>query len=277
MKERYIPLFKEQSATIPSPMLANTYKPGETRLPDKIVVQPKLDGIRALLNTKTGKLYSRDKIEIPMPHITKAVLEANITEVEWLDGELYQHGLNFGQILSLVRRQSPKIQFYIFDCISSHSFTERYKLLQRLSSKLNSKAFSLVASFEINSSDLNFYHEQFKAHKFEGTIIRIPDRNYEMTRTNSMYKHKDFIDEDYEITGFVQERSGVTTLGALEFKTSEGTKFTARPMGSDSLKKYIWDHQDEFIGKICTVRYQEKSPDGKVPRFPRAIVRFEQK
>jgi hypothetical protein len=48
MKERYIPLFKEQSATIPSPMLANTYKPGETRLPDKIVVQPKLDGIRAL-------------------------------------------------------------------------------------------------------------------------------------------------------------------------------------------------------------------------------------
>lgn len=56
--------------------------------------------MRCIADVKTGKLWSRKRKQIlGLPHIEKAVRDLGPVAlkhgVEWLDGELYVHGLTF--------------------------------------------------------------------------------------------------------------------------------------------------------------------------------------
>jgi len=95
------------------PMLAQKFEDRELSLQYPVYSQPKLDGIRCIVQKEEGKIISRTRsgrdIEA-IPHI--------LEELEYffelypnaiLDGELYNHDLkhDFNKIVSLVRKQVP--------------------------------------------------------------------------------------------------------------------------------------------------------------------------
>lgn len=95
------------------PMLAQKFEDREATLEYPVLSQPKLDGIRCIIQKKDGKVISRTRngraIEA-IPHILEELeyfFDENPNAI--LDGELYNHDLkhDFNKIVSLVRKQVP--------------------------------------------------------------------------------------------------------------------------------------------------------------------------
>lgn len=95
------------------PMLAQKFEDRESTLEYPVYSQPKLDGIRCIVQKEDGKIISRTRsgrdIE-SIPHILEE-LECffELYPNAILDGELYNHDLkhDFNKIVSLVRKQAP--------------------------------------------------------------------------------------------------------------------------------------------------------------------------
>jgi DNA ligase 1 len=106
-----------------SPMLAQKYEDRKNETPYPLYCQPKLDGIRCIVQRRdtTKELQSIDEVELvaktrngkvidAVPHILESLRAFFISHPEAiLDGELYNHDLkdNFNKITSLVRKQKP--------------------------------------------------------------------------------------------------------------------------------------------------------------------------
>ncbi len=267
--------------TIFKPMLANKWEDRKNKIAYPVYSQPKLDGIRCIVKsdgmwTRTGKPI------ISAPHIFEALkpmLEKNPDLI--FDGELYtdKYANDFNAIVSLVKKTKPTaqdlkdsakvIEYHIYDLPSCDDvFTERFKALHQM--KLP-KCCVLVATDQIdNVNDLYGYYEDYVSLGYEGQMIR-SDSKYENKRSNSLLKHKSFLDEEYKIMG-VEEGGGNLTgmVGALVFESKRGDKFTASVNGGWDYLKQLWKERKSLIGKKATVAYFNLTPDGK-PRFPKVL------
>lgn len=261
----------------PLPMLAR--EADVSKLPQQFTTQPKLDGIRAVCNSSTGELWSRRRTQhIGLPHIEDAVKALGYTN-KWLDGELYKHGLGFQTIASIVRKttnadpeKSRVIQYHIYDiCDSSMPFWKRETFLETLRDRIRQlglgEVLVVVPETPATPDTLSYVHERNLSKRYEGTMIRLPNTKYEPgKRSKGLLKLKDFRQEEYTVTG-VKKAAHEDTLGSVECVMRDGQVFYATPSMTDEEKQYIWDHPDEFIGKVCTVKFFETTDDGK-PRFP---------
>jgi DNA ligase 1 len=97
----------------PKPMLAQDLHDHLKKLTivESLFFQPKLDGNRALIDLTNGKMYSRNRKEIPhLSHISEAVVvacqELISVGIRWVDGELYSPNMSFNMIQTLIRRVS---------------------------------------------------------------------------------------------------------------------------------------------------------------------------
>jgi DNA ligase-1 len=54
-------------------------------------------------------------------------------------------------------------------------------------------------------------------------------------------------------------------------QTEEGKEFACRPRGTREERQQLFESGDNYIGKMLTVRYQEKTDDGLL-RFPVGIA-----
>lgn len=105
---------------------------------------------------------------------------------------------------------------------------------------------------------------------WEGIILNL-DTPYECKRTKNLIKVKKFFSADLKCIG-IEEGAGRNkgTLGALicDYKGNNvnvGTGF------SDKDRKQIWQHPEDIIGKIISVKYKEetKNKDGGISiQFP---------
>lgn len=104
----------------------------------------------------------------------------------------------------------------------------------------------------------------------EGLMINLQDV-YQFKRTSSLLKVKKMNDLDLTVVGFEEGANRLAgTLGALlvEYKNNivkVGSGF------SDELRKEIWLHQEEWLGRTVIVQYFEetKNQDGGISlRFP---------
>lgn len=105
---------------------------------------------------------------------------------------------------------------------------------------------------------------------WEGIMLNL-DTPYECKRTKNLIKVKKFFSCDIKCTG-IEEGSGRNkgTLGALicDYK---GNKVNVGSGFSDEDRKRIWQHPENIIGKIISVKYKEetKNKDGGVSiQFP---------
>ena len=283
-KEYFADVNAIDSYTAFKPMLAHDF----TKTPvTSGITQPKLDGIRMVVNTRG--LYSRSNKEIvAVPHIAEALAEfIKDHPTVTLDGELYNHELkdNFQKITSLVRKtvnlgadelaeSKELVQYHIYDMFDSANpdmtFMQRYNWIQKNVHLVNKKAVGihLVASAICETSEeIDVMYGEYTTAGYEGQMVR-QDTIYENKRSKGLLKRKEFITEEYQVVE-VHEGQGNWAGYAkrLTLKMADGTTFSSGIRGSQSQLKTLLENPNI---DWATCRYFELSNDG-VPRFPVTI------
>ena len=283
-KEYFVDVNAIDSYTAFKPMLAHDF----TKTPvTSGITQPKLDGIRMVVNTRG--LYSRsNKPIVAVPHIAKALAEfIKDHPTVTLDGELYNHELkdNFQKITSLVRKtvnlgadelaeSAELVQYHIYDMFDSANpnmtFMQRYNWIQKNVHLVNKKAVGiyLVASAICETSEeIDVMYGEYTTAGYEGQMVR-QDTIYENKRSKGLLKRKEFITEEYEVVQ-VHEGQGNWAGYAkrLTLKMPNGTTFSSGIRGSQAKLKELLENPNI---DWATCRYFELSNDG-VPRFPVTI------
>jgi len=283
-KDYFVDVNAIDSYTAFKPMLAHDF----TKTPvTSGITQPKLDGIRMVVNTRG--LYSRSNKEIvAVPHIAEALADfVKDHPTVTLDGELYNHELkdNFQKITSLVRKtvnlgadelaeSKELVQYHIYDMFDSANpdmtFMQRYNWIQKNVHLVNKKELGihLVASAICETTEeIDVMYGEYTTAGYEGQMIR-QDTVYENKRSKGLLKRKEFITEEYEVVQ-VHEGQGNWAGYAkrLTLKMPNGTTFSSGIRGSQAKLKELLENPNI---DWATCRYFELSNDG-VPRFPVTI------
>jgi DNA ligase-1 len=249
--------------------------------------QAKLDGVRCLvaediMQTRNGKVF------VSSPHIREN-LESFFEEFPdyILDGELYNHELknDFEKIISLARKTKPTekdlieskemVEFHVYDVITPEpmSYTERLEFLKEnvigRFEKVLVVPTTIVNSLEETEEKLGEYLES----GYEGQMLRKSNAPYEHRRSSSLLKHKEFEDEEFEIVDLIEGKGNWSSYcKSVVIRLPNGEVQRSGMRGNFKNGREILENKSEYIGTQVTVRYQNKTADGKL-RFP-VVVAF---
>ncbi len=286
------------------PQLAHKYIPptqpkgsGEyyiTKFP--VVIQPKIDGIRALveLDGNTVQLKSRTGISFKwLDHISQELFRffPYLPRGVRLDGELYNHNPSFNQIISIVRRQKTKhpkndeILYYIYDLMIPETPTEqRYEILRKafnswVKDNGPSKYIRVILSTVVGSNEeIEEHHRKYVGMGYEGLMIRrfgytatnLRETKmswYKGNRNQNLLKYKHFQDEEGLVIDVLSGEGREDGLALFKVRDPRGNELTIRPRGKFEQRKRWLQEKDECIGKQYTYRFFGLS-EYDIPRFP---------
>ena len=269
------------------PMLAVEVDLGKLRYP--CVVSPKLDGIRCLV--KDGVVVSRSLKPIRNKHT-----QLMFSPLEGFDGELIVGEPTASDVFQKTTsgvmsiEGTPKVTYHVFDKwnVEGH-YEDRLSWLCDLP-----KGCVLVQStWCYNQEELLSCYNKYINQGYEGVMVRDPSKPYKFGRatgnSQELLKLKPFVDDEFKVVGFTErmhnsngavrnelgnlERSSskeglvpTNSLGALVVEYGE-TTFEVGTGFTDEQRKDIWLNQDDYLGKLVKVRYQEIGVKDK-PRFP---------
>ena len=274
------------------PMLAYPVSEKPINYDDKVFMQPKLDGVRCLIqyeqvdldfDTKLNsgyevKAYSRTGKEWKnIDHILfnlKPWFALNPHVI--LDGELYNHDLkdNFEKIISLVRKTKPTdedrlesadlVQFHCYDIIDeTKTFEERNNFI--IQNVPRNHCIKHVDTFEVGTlnNSVEEYaksqHQQNLADGYEGSIVRTNDA-YKCGRSWNLRKFKDFHDDEAMILDWVEgkgKRKG--TIGKFMAQDSAGNIFGMPVMDRFDYLQDNFEEMKTWVGKLATFTYFERT------------------
>ena len=258
------------------PMLAKVWSEHCSHVTYPVMVQPKLDGVRALWDGRTLLSRTGHSIECPcsvLSSLCKIALTCGPNL--HLDGELFSKSMTFDAISGQVRRldqgmskSGEEIEYWVFDVVSSSPFSTRNIWLKEASNSLAMPGIVfLPASTAKSEAEVHAMAKLYIEEGFEGCMVRAMSEPYIHTRTLALLKLKKFLDEEGVVTG-MQPGKGrhLGVLGALivqgeGWKSEVGTGFT------DFERRKFWECKDHVIGQTCTVRFQSKTSKGSL-RFP---------
>ena len=274
------------------PMLAYPASNKPIDYTKKVFIQPKLDGVRCLIQYENRPLKNVDDLS---GQLTENVVVAySRTGKVWknihhileqlkpffkkypnviLDGELYNHDLknDFEKIISLVRKTKPTeedrlesakmVQFHCYDIID-----EKLTFEQRINF-INESLMLLGNSIDIVDTNRVFKHEEALdihynanlANGYEGSILRTNDP-YACKRSHNLRKFKDFHDTEATITGWVEgkgKRKG--TVGKFMAVDADGNEFGMPVMDKFKFLQDNFKLMQSYVGKIATFTYFERT------------------
>lgn len=275
----------------------------------EVVVQVKLDGWRMRIKVDANEITfysSSGDVVLPFPQIERSIRKTFDkiydyvnqkygVEEYYLDGEIYLHskkindkgevcGENefggFQNVASACATQvhitpekqelRDRMQFYIFDVCLQSPYSIREKVINYF---VDNEYVMKVESHHIKANDeeIKMYFEKFLSQGYEGLMIRQLDMPYEFKRTKQIVKYKPLMDDEFQIVGFKKSITG-ETLGSFECSLPDGRRFFANPkdtFGTEKMKKEIWEHKKDYIGKWITIEFLEYTND-RILRHPRA-------
>ena len=286
-------------------MLAHDGANHEKKITGKKLLEPKLDGVRAVtvvdFESRTVTMYTRNgKVLENFSHITDAIL-AQIDELARsyvLDGEVVSN--SFQELMTQVHRkgdvQAQDARLMLFDVVPLVEFKAGQSVMgqRRRSNLLRSFApifeqtncVDIIPQKEVNLDeflgDIEYkdYNKEMVAAGFEGIMIKDPDAKYECKRSTSWLKQKPFIEVSLEIKD-VEEGTGrnVGKLGAFVCEGIDDGKTIKVNVGSgftDGNRSEYWDGRTTVLGQVVEVRADAitQNQDGTYSlRFPR-FMRF---
>jgi DNA ligase-1 len=254
------------------PMLAHKYDEARINWSLPVYIQPKLDGVRCLF-TKDGAFSRTGKQFKNLAHIELALISffkqhPNIV----LDGELYNHKLkrDFEKIISLVRKQKPTaddrldaqhlVQFHVYDYIDDKYDNYQIRMGQLACSDIYDAQIKHVPTLLADSySYARTLHEEFLEDGYEGSIIRLNGRSYDLM------KFKDFSDAEATIVGYELGKGKRTgTLGKFLMLDDEGIQFGCPPGKGYSYKDLanMLLNINDYIGQRATFTYFQRTQAG---------------
>lgn len=260
------------------------------KLCDTMLVQPKLDGVRAWVDWVDGEpllISSQGHTITSVPHINLALKKLrDVTGLARLyDGEIYSHGLSFEDIISRAKRTTElhkdflTLQYHIFDYKDSEMQAYRSRTLQDLERVWEGVddtelhyALNFVPTITAEREQIAEYLDRFVRDGYEGIIIRNPLASYVETRPYTILKWKPSKKDWYQITAVEEAVSEDGTplgrVGAFVCRDSYGNTFRCGPgLGAThSVASELWQKREELIGQYAEVYYQNLTTKG-VPRF----------
>ncbi|CAD7941783.1 unnamed protein product [Amoebophrya sp. A25] len=264
-------------------LLAQTWEPGKIDVAGWWVSE-KLDGVRAVW--KNGSFYSR----AGNPFNAPAWFTQDMPKDRVLDGELFLDRGKFQKCVGVVKKQIPidaewqLLRFCVFDIIEDSAskpfearMAEAQKLLQGKKYAIWHKQERLPRASSMGTSStpdgsgavaktiaaVERLLKGVEAKGGEGLMLREPGSGYEKKRSNTLLKVKSFFDLDCIVTK-IEKGTGKykDCMGALHCKDKNGSTFKVGTGFTDNQRQ-----APPTVGAIITVKYQEKTNDGK-PRFP---------
>ena len=259
------------------PMLAYPVSDKPIDYTKPVFIQPKLDGVRCLIQYDEGKVvaYSRTgKVWQNIEHITLNLykfFDKNPNVI--LDGELYNHDFrnDFESIISMVRKTKPdwrgrlesheNVQFHCYDIVDeTQSFQNRNKFIE-LTLPQSYCVKHVDTNMVFREDDAKVYHRRNKDAGYEGSIVRTND-TYQCKRSHNLRKFKDFSDAEAIIEGYVEgkgKRKG--TLGKFLMVDADGVRFGCPPGKGYNYKDLtvMLKNVDDYIGKLATFTYFERT------------------
>lgn len=272
------------------PMLAKTYEPnGSKNKRNNIIfpclVQPKLDGLRCvayagLAQSRTGSYFKT------VNHILEALApffkaHPNVA----LDGELYTMDIPFETLAGLIKKEKisekdrallSNVSYHIYDMIDrtnpSLVYSDRHAFLCAHLASIVSATGSPIALVETekttNISEFRDKFSKYISNGYEGIMLRNCSGVYRTNyRSDDLQKYKEFMEEEYVITGFKEGDGRDKGTVIWECQTAEKKVFNVRPRGTIESRRELFDNAAKYIGAKLTVVFQELSEQG-VPRFP---------
>ncbi len=230
------------------------------------IVQPKLDGVRALVHIEDNRIritsrtvsevtYRLSEFQDNLPHLTMGLSKLNGTI---LDGELVcpLTQLDTGNTISAsslqataailatspvnARRiqegQDAHLRFHVFDILRSCGqdvtqlpLIDRQDLLAIALQQFSNKSIHLVPSYVVNKPDI---HRSLINSGGEGTVWKRADSLYEPgRRVGHWIKRKRGIEVEAFVSGFKPGNNGHASLvGAVEFSVSNPTNGVFTPI-----------------------------------------------
>ena len=247
---------------------------------DKVSMQPKLDGVRCLIQYDNGVVtaYSRTgKVWKNIDHITWNLYKffdkhPNVV----LDGELYNHDFrdDFEQIISMVRKTKPtaeariksreNVQFHCYDIVNRKmKFSTRDLWITEYLS--TSYCVKHVPTRKVTSeSGAKLVHQEHLKAGYEGSIVRL-DTPYQCKRSHSLRKFKDFSDAEANIVGYEEGKGKRTgTLGKFIMQDDDGNQFGCPPGKGHNYKDLalMLANIHEYMGQRATFTYFERTKAG---------------
>lgn len=272
------------------PMKADSYSEREEKFwadNDLVYWQPKVDGIRCVINRQG--MWTQDGREIiSCPHILEE-LSAHFLlapEVEYFDGELYNHGLkdDFNKIVSLVKRDKPTeetlaqtkelVEYHIFDIVGfdrTWDFTARNLYLDNIADNfLNEGCLVQVETVKVTQPyQANVIHQMALEEGYEGSMYRAAATPYENKRTKNLLKRKDFIDGEFTITRIEEGTGNWKGYAKVVYFENPltGGESKATLKGTQAYTKEVYESREDYVGKQVTVTHFGTTKDNEY-RFP---------
>lgn len=285
------------------PMLAKVLKDNKPFDKRSYLGQYKINGVRCIVGAEqtndmfnpvrltyrsregtdwTSKLTWMD--EVILPAIKDDLLDAMIEEGACLDGELYIPGYKVNDINSFVKNEKlPQhllLQYWCYDiAIDNMSYEARRKFkidnISRLcytfdtyEQHLNNKSkLVLLPDITIsNIADATRFRDKFISLGFEGLIVRDINSAYQFGARNlAMLKYKRVDDAKFKIVDVVPEGVRTNLCKFVLQNDINDELFEATGNFDHSRQEYILKHKEDFIGKLATCEFRERSGVKNVP------------
>jgi DNA ligase-1 len=250
---------------------ASDYRPGTLdNLPPRII-QPKLNGIRAMWIPEKFGFYSRDGV-LYSPDVTEHMIPPKDLRHLYLDGEFYFHGWSLQRINSAVgvNREKPKqdslqIRHHVFDFIDTRPQLERLRMLEQYAGLLATVPYHLMSI----PDDMENWFVEYMSQGYEGIILRNTQMPYINGRTHNILKRKGWRDEDFPVVGVTDGKGKHEgSIGALVCAVGNNT-FTVDGMTDEDRDAWA-ANPSMVIGRKAKVKFLLLSDDG-IPLMPKLV------
>lgn len=285
------------------PMLAKVLKDNKPFDKRRYLGQYKINGVRCIIGAiKTNDLFNPIRLtyrsregtdwtpkltwmdEVIKPEIKDDLLDAMLEEGACLDGELYLPGYKVNDINSFVKNeklpQHYQLQYWCYDiAIDNMSYDARRKFrtenINRIcytfdtyDQHLNNKS-KLILLPDVVISDIDDatrFRDKFISLGFEGLIVRDVSSAYQFGARNlAMLKYKRVDDAKFKIVDVVPEGVRTTLCKFVLRNDINDELFEATGNFDHSRQEYILKHKEDFIGKLATCEFRERSGVKNVP------------
>lgn len=264
--------------------------------------QPKLNGLRGTIrkesitegigmfksNIETFTIKTMGGLEYIMPNITESISSLNYEDIELaLDGELYIPGKKLNEINAAVPKRldsgtitnvsrpdlTNKVKFYCFDlAIEEVDQAQRLKLINLFLSTPIFNVIPVITRIIHNKEEAIAFANECVVQGFEGAVFRDMGAEYKFgSRTKDLVKLKFFDDAEFLVIDVVsKDREPETGMFVCQNNINDET-FTVNPMGDYFKRKEYLDNKDNYIGRLVTVKFYERSGIKQVPFHANAI------
>lgn len=264
-------------------------------------VSRKIDGVRALLYYKDGRVHSASRGGEHYDYSIGHIID-HPKLIEWfsnnpnliLDGELYKFGVPLQTISGAARMEKDAnnewLEFYLYDIAdTTKPFSERLEILNTIKSELHLD-FNPEQSWKLGDLQIQFvphtkisgeeniwnFHNDCISEGWEGCVIRDPNKPYKPNgRTNDMIKFKNYQSSEFLVIGYelgLRGSEDMTFICELE----DGRTFKAMPCGDrDTKEEYVKNFDTKYKNHLAECTYFNYSDDGKPTQPKLRVFRFD--